>query len=350
MGTPTSLDSYFDPSEPGSYAGATTYRRHHPKINYNELIEILSGYRGFTLHTPARVRFPRNKTVVSGIDAQWAADLADVKKFADKNNGFQYWLCVVDVFSKKAWVQPIRSKKAPEVHHAFEKIFAHTTRRPRVIQTDKGGEFNNKELKKYLKKHKIDYFTSENEEIHASIAERFIRTIKGRVFRYFTHNRTVRYVDVLNKIVESYNNTYHRSIGMPPNNVNKENEVKIWRRMYGGAPLSNYKFKFKVGDRVRIQEHRSTFRKGYEGAYTEEIFKIVERIPRNPPVYKIVDYDNEAITGTFYEKELQKVKIIDDVFIIDKVIRQRRRNGKTEYFVSWLGYPKKFNSWTTELV
>ena len=350
MGTDKNIDSYFDPSEPGSYAGATTYRRHHPKIKYKKLAEILSEYRGFTLHTPARVRFPRNKTIVGGIDSQWEVDLADVKRFADKNNGFRYWLCVVDVFSKKAWVQPIRSKKAPEVHHAFEKIFARTARRPKVIRSDKGGEFNNKELKKFLKTHKIDYFTSENEEIHASIAERFIRTIKGRVFRYFTHNQTDRYVDVLDMLVDSYNKTYHRSIGMPPNEVSKKNEVKIWRRLYGGAPLTNHNFKFKVGDNVRIQEHRATFRKGYEGAWTEEIFKITERLPRNPPVYRIVDYDDEPITGTFYEKELQKVKIKDDVFIVDKVIKQRRRKGKTEYFVSWLGYPKKFNSWTTTLV
>ena len=349
MGTP-SVDSYFDPSEPGSYAGATTYRRHHPDIKYNELATILRGYRGFSLHTPARVRFPRNKTIVGGIDSQWEVDLADMKRFADKNNGFKYWLCAVDAFSKKAWVQPIRSKRAPEVHHAFEKIFAYTDRRPRVVRTDKGGEFNNNELKKFLKKHKIDYFTSENEEIHASIAERFIRTIKGRVFRYFTHNRTDRYVDVLDKLVESYNKTYHRSIGMSPNKVNKRNEVRIWRRLYGGVILSSYKFKFKVGDRVRIQEHRATFRKGYEGAWTEEIFKIVERIPRNPPVYKIVDYDNDPITGTFYEKELQKVTMMDDIFIVDKVLKRRRRNGKTEYFVSWLGYPQKFNSWTKELL
>ena len=344
------LDSYFDPNEPGSYAGATTYRRHHKNIKYNELADILSGYRGFTLHAPARVRFPRNKTIVGGIDAQWEVDLADMQRFADKNNGFKYWLCAVDVLSKKAWVQPIRSKKAPEVHQAFEKIFAKTNRKPLTVRTDKGGEFNNKALKKFFQKYKIKYFTSENEEIHASIAERFIRTIKGRVFRYFTHNRTDRYIDVLDKLVESYNKTYHRSIGMPPNEVNDDNEVKIWHRLYGGLQLTNYNFKFSVGDHVRIQEHRATFRKGYEGAWTEEIFKIVKRLPRHPPVYRIVDYDNEPITGTFYENELQKVKMLDDIFIVDKVLKQRRRNGKTEYFVSWLGYPKKFNSWTTNLL
>ena len=344
------VKSYFDPSEPGSFAGASTYRRHHPGIKYSKLAEILSEYRGYTLHKPIRKRFQRNKTIVGGIDAQWDIDLADVSLLADKNDGFKFWLCLVDVFSKKAWVQPLRSKKAPDVVAAFEKVFDRTIRRPRVIRSDKGGEFKNKSLREFLKKHNIDYFTSQNEEIHASIAERFIRTIKSKAYRYFHHNRTDRYVEVLEKLVSSYNDTYHRSIGMSPNKVTKTQEPEIWSRLYGASPLSSQKYKFNIGDQVRIADQHAAFKKGYEGGWSEDVFKISERLPRNPPVYRIVAWDDEEIIGTFYEKELQKISITDDVFSVEKVIRQRRRNGKTEYFVKWLGYPAKYNSWIDTLL
>lgn len=346
----STIESYFDPKEPGSYAGASTYRRHHSNIKYDKLAEILSGYRGYTLHKPVRKRFTRNTIYVSGIDAQWEVDLADMSRLADKNDGYNYWICIVDVFSKKAIVQPIRAKNASEVVAAFEKIFSQTDRRPRVIRTDKGTEFVNKSLKLFLKGYNIDFFTSQNEETHAAIAERFIQTIKRRVFRWMNHNRTDRYIDVLDDLVSSYNSTYHRSIGMPPNLVSKDNEVKVWRRLYGNKNPPTRKYKFNVGDYVRIVEHHAVFKKGYEGGWSEEIFKVSKQIPRYPPVYRIVDWNDELIIGTFYEKELQKVTVTDNIFIVEKVLRTRRRNRKLQHFVKWLGYPNKFNSWTDAIL
>lgn len=108
------------------------------------------------------------------------------------------------------------------------------------------------------------------------------------------------------------------------------------------------KFKFKVGDIVRIVAHRATFQKGYEGGWTEELFKVHQRLQRG--AYKIADLDHEVLAGSFYEQELQKVEHPSDQFIVEKVLRQRRRsNGQVEYFVKWRGYPNKFNSWTTDI-
>lgn len=345
-----SVDKYFDPKEPGSYAGASTYHRHHPQMKLEKLAEILSAYRGFTLHKPVRRRFPRNKTIVGGIDAQWDIDLSDMTKFADDNDNMKFLLCVIDVFSKKAWILPMKNKTPAEIIRAFEKLFTLTARRPRTIRSDKGGEFKNKAFDKFVKKHKIKYFITQNEETKAAVVERFQRTIKGKMWRYFKHNRTTRYIDVLDDLVSSYNNTYHRSIGMPPNDVKKEMEATIFRRLYKKPRLTKVKYKFKVGDYVRIISTRMIFRKAYEGDWTEEIFKVVKQILRDPPVYRVVDLNDELIEGTFYAFELQKVKFNEDIFIVEEIIKQRKRNGKTQYYVKWLGYPKTFNSWVDNFV
>ena len=89
------------------------------------------------------------------------------------------------------------------------------------------------------------------------------------------------------------------------------------------------------------------FRKGYLPNWTTELFAVSARLLRHPPVYKLKDYDGEQLQGTFYEQELQRAIKTDDLYQIEKVLRTRKRRGKTEYFVKWFGYPDKFNSWVT---
>ena len=137
---------------------------------------------------------------------------------------------------------------------------------------------------------------------------------------------------------------------MAPNKVSKANEAQIWSRLYGGKMLFNQNFRFKVGDHVRISTSKMIFKKSYEGLWSEEIFIVNKSLPRNPPVYRLFDLNDHPIQGTFYGQELQKVKIADDVFIVEKVVKTRTRNRKREYLVKWLGYPDSFNSWVDEFV
>jgi hypothetical protein len=81
-----------------------------------------------------------------------------------------------------------------------------------------------------------------------------------------------------------------------------------------------------------------------------EIFKIKSRLPTEPPTYELIDYDGEAIKGKFYEQELQKVSKEEDTFKIEQILKTRKKAGKTEYFVKWLGYPAKFNSWVSNII
>ena len=133
------------------------------------------------------------------------------------NDGIRYLLTCIDVFSKKAWAVPVRTNTGREVANAFEKILLDGT--PNMVQSDKGTEFLNSTFQSMLKRHGIKFYTSENEDLKASVVERFNRTLKSKMYRYFTHKNTRRYVDTLDDMLHSYNNTRHSSIGMTPTEV-----------------------------------------------------------------------------------------------------------------------------------
>jgi len=150
-----------------------------------------------------------------------------------------------------------------------------------MVQSDKGTEFLNSTFQSMLRRHGVRFYTSENEDLKATVVERFIRTLKTKMFRYFTYGNTRRYVGALPDLLHSYNNTYHRSISMTPAEVNVDNEDFVRARLYPPKPKS-YKWKYGVGDRVRIAIQRQPFRKGYLGDWSEEIFLIVTRLPTTP--------------------------------------------------------------------
>jgi hypothetical protein len=153
---------------------------------------------------------------------------------------------------------------------------------------------------------------------------------------------------VLQQLVDAYNNTYHSSIKMAPTEVNDSNVDVVMKRLYPIKPKP--KWKFNIGDSVRISRDKQVFRKGYLPGWSEEIFQIEARNPTYPVTYKLKDVAGETIKGAFYEPEIQLVVKTDDVFIVERIVKTRRRGGRVEYFVKWRGYPDKFNSWTFDVV
>ena len=145
----------------------------------------------------------------------------------------------------------------------------------------------------------------------------------------------------------AYNHSYHRLIKEIPANVTRENEYRVRQTLYG-EEQKKVKFKFKIGDLVKISKLRRVFEKAYNQGWTEENFTITEQVPRQPPVYKLKDYDGEILGGTFYEHELQRVTKADNVYRVDRILQTRTINGRKEHFVSWKNYPAKFNSWVNE--
>jgi len=266
----------------------------------------------------------------TGVDKIWAADLVDMKALSKYNSGMKYLLMVIDVYSRYGWIVPLKNKDAKSVAQAFKDIFK-SGRKPEKLWVDKGAEFYNAEVKKLG----MELYSTENEE-KSMVVERWNRTIKERMFKYFNSNSTMKYVDILEGLVNEYNNTVHSSTGVTPN----QSPTKVIEEIHVAKP------KFKVGDRVRITRKKGTFEKGYTPNWTEEVFTISEVKHTVPPTYKIVDYNDSEIKGTFYEQELQKT--VQEVYRIEKVIRKKGSKS----LVKWRGYDDTFNSWipTSEIV
>lgn len=304
----------------------------------------LKTQNAYTLHKDIRRKFRRRKYIVSGIDDTWQADLADMSMLAPYNEGFKYVLIVIDVFSKFVWIRHLKSKSATEVMAAFKMILLSQDRKPSKVMTDKGKEFDNDALRTYFSENNIHFYTSQNVETKAAIAERAIRTIKNRLYRFFTKQKSWKYLGFLQQIVNSYNNSYHRSIGMTPSDVSKENEDLVRRNLYPVRYNKRQKYKYAVGVTVRIAKEKPVFGKGYKQKWTDEIFTIGEQRDTDPPVYKLKALDGEVIVGTFYEPEIQEVEDTG-VYNISEVIETRVVDGRKEHFVRWQGYPDSMNSW-----
>ena len=253
---------------------------------------------------------------------------------------------VLDVFSKYGWIVPLKDKKGESVAAAFKKIFSEG-RKPKRLWVDKGKEYYNKSVKELLMSKGIEMYSTENEE-KSMICERWNRTIKTKMWKRFTAQNTTEYLDMLNPLVDEYNNTKHRSIGMTPVEASKKkNESSVFLKLYGelGAKADRLTPKFKVGDLVRISKYkRKVFDKGYTPNWTEEIFTIDTVVYTNPITYKLKDLSGEEIQGSFYEQELLKTELsIEGPFRIEKVIRMN--NATRKALVKWSDFPEKFNSW-----
>ncbi len=280
----------------------------HTNFSKKNVTTALRDSDAYSLHKPIIRKFQRRKVITSGNEYQLQADLIDMQHLKKENKGYKFILTAIDVFSKYAWAFPLKSKKGTEVAYNLKKIFqTDKGKNIKYFQTDKGTEFYNANVKKLLKDKNINHFSTFNDEMKASIIERFNRTLKIQLWKYFTNSQQFNYLQVLPKFVNSYNNTYHNTIKEAPSNVNINNMEKIWWNTYDLPDLKMNPQKFNIGDYVRITSYKMTFDKGYIPVWREEIFKINKILNTNPITYKVEDLNNENIEGTFYSEELQHV-------------------------------------------
>ena len=275
-------------------------------------------------------------------DNIWGVDLADMQLLSKYNKAIRFLLCVIDIFSKYAWVVPLKDKKGISIVKAFQIILKQSNRsvqdtsaqhvKPNKIWVDKGSEFYNAYFKKWLRDNNIVMYSTHNEG-KSVVAERLIKTLKSKIYKYMTSMSKNVYIDKLDDIVDEYNNTYHTTIKM------KSIDVKDNTYINTSKEINNKDPKFKVGDHVRISKYKNIFAKGYMPSWREEVFVIKKVKNTIPWTYVINDLNGEEIVGTFYEKELQKTN--QEEFRIEKVIR---RKGNKLY-VKWKGYDNSFNSW-----
>ena len=336
---------YYDPKHPAGFASVKKLVR-ASGISQKNVEAWLRKQPTYTLHRMAKKKYPTRKYTVHDIDEQWQADLADVALIAQQNQGYRFILTVIDIFSRYAWARPLRTKSGKEVADAFRDIFREG-RIPKRIQTDQGKEFENRDVRALFHEHNIELFSVKS-AYKAAIVERFNRTLKSRLWKYFTMNLKQKWTNVLQDAVHAYNHSKHRTLAMRPVDVSPENISVIRERLSSGG-TSSARSKFQVGDHVRISKVKSVFEKGYLPNWTEELFTVssINR-KKSPIMYKLKDYHGEEIEGSFYEYEIQKVTHDDDVFLVEKVLRTQKRGNVKWCLVKWHGYPSSMNSWVRQ--
>jgi hypothetical protein len=259
------------------------------------------------LHAPVRRKFCRRRIITKGIDDLWAADLLIMDKYSRQNEGFKYLLNVIDTFSKYVWIEPLKNKTGKCVSEAFESIITKSERKPYLLHVDMGREFVNKIFKSMLKKYNINMYHTYNEE-KSAIIERFNRTLNQKLKIYFEARDNFKWYDILPKVIKEYNNKdIHRTIGMRPIEVNKDNEEEILMKL-NKSKCNATDPKFKIGDKVRIYAYKKVFGNKYKNNWTREIFIIDKVFYTNPVTYSIKAEDEEEILGKFYNQELLKTK------------------------------------------
>ena len=275
------------------------------------------------LHKPVRRRFDKRTVFAKQVDDIWTADLVDMSSFSRSNKGYKYLLTVIDVFSKYGWIVPLKTKTDKDVAQAFRKLFLGGP--PSRLWTDKGTEFYNQQLTAVLVANNVTLYSTENEE-KSSIVERWNRTMKNIIWKYFTANNTQEYIDVLPSMVEKYNNTYHRSIMLTPSDTgDPSNYQHVHNAFYAKVNARKATSpNFHVGDKVRITRKKGTFEKGFTPNWTEEVFTSSSVNATKPPTYAIKYTLGEPVEGTFYEQELQLSA--QEKFRIERVLRKKKKN------------------------
>jgi len=343
---------YYATGDTGAFGGADRlYQRAHElgiPASRKAVERFLSEQLTYTIHKPAKHKFKRNKTYAAQIDQQWQADLADMQNLSRSNGGNNFILTCVDVLSRYAWAVPVRSKSKKDMLVALKELFRLAKpRKPQRLQTDKGKEFFNDIVGAFLRENRVHHFAS-NSDTKAAIVERFNRTLKQRLFAYFTANNTTRYTDVLGDFVYAYNNSRHRSINMRPVDVDNEDAAhRAWRALYYDGTKSGLgtpkQHMIQPNQQVRIARWKGQFEKGYTPNWSREHF-IVRKGIKNPLlVYKIEDAAGEPVEGNFYGAELQAIP--RNTKQVERVLQTRKRGADKEALVQWRGWPEKFNAW-----
>jgi len=352
---------YTNPSDPGAFrTAAALYKRAqalgHKEITRAQVVKFLAGQNAHTMHRQARRRYRRVPIYAHHIHQQWQADLADMNKELEWNDGVRYILVVVDTLSKYAAAQPCARKEAKHVTEAFQAILERLAPAvPQRLQTDDGKEFYNAQFKALCAKHGINHFSSGSDQ-KAAGAERFNRTLKDLLSKYMRDKGSLRWLDVLQPFVNSYNATVHSRTGITPNAAVKlegEEVSRLFVRLYGvnankGPPQGRANPQLQVGQMVRISRVKGIFDKGYSGQWTAEHFIISEALQRYPRhVYKLIDIKKRPIRGLFYPEDLQPIEA--NRYIVEEVVREKKGpGGRKQLLVKWLGWAPEYNTWVPE--
>lgn len=346
--------NYYNLKWPASFQGNRKVKEALAEDGYNVSSKNIQSWLNkqeiYTLYKRVNSKFKRGRVSVHSINEMYDADLAFMPGFEKDNDNYIGFICVVDILSRFCHAIPIKSKKPNEIVTCLKAIFV--VNKPKVLRTDSGGEFKNKIVQKYLQSIGVKHVISQS-EFKANYSEVLNKNLKSRLFKAMTYNNSPVWITNLEQVVNSYNRTKHSSHGFRPIEVNENNAFLVQYHEYlrrrkkepQVKPLKKYKF--EIGDRVRINYIKSHFHRQYDITHSGEVFTIRNRYRRQQiPVYLLSEWNGNNVVGTFYTEQLQRAQISDNYsFKIEKILRTKGRGKNKQLLVKWLYYSTDYNSW-----
>ena len=259
--------------------------------------------------SPQITKFRRERIIPLYKDETWSADLIDKSSLSKYNNNYKFILTVKDIFTKYAWVSPLKNKSGLSITNGFKTILSEGPqggsehRKPDKLWLDRGSEFCNKTFKSLLKEYETKLYSTYS-DLKAVFIERFNRTLLHIIHKPMFINGDGNWVNIINDAVITYNNNIHSTINMTPVDASNNPDKVKYSFFY-----RNIKPKLKIGDYVRKADKRNIFPKGFTSNWNRELFKVNEILKTQPPTYKIEDMNGEIIEGKYYEQELLKCEL-----------------------------------------
>ena len=350
---------YKQPGHPVSFSSPNTiFQYFKGEIPLSKIKEALEHIDSYTLHREYKKPYVHNPYFVYQRRRLFQADLIDIRALSTKNSGISYLLVIIDIFSRKLWVMPLKKKTGEATASALEywidSLNGDISKESRLL-TDAGREFLNKKVKNILDKKNIKHDVTKN-ILKAAIVERANKSIQIILYKYLTDVGKVRYIDILPKLIQGYNNRIHSSLsGLTPNAADKKrNEIRVrslHRARYDQIKRKSKKSKdqkFFVGDRVRIKIYAqapSSARRAYLQQFHGELFEVISVSLRLPiPFYYLKSMNtNENIEGGFYANELVRVR--GDQFKIEKIIKTKGKGQHKQHLIRWKYFGPQWDSW-----
>ena len=268
----------------------------------------------------------------------------------EANHGYKYLHCTIDVFTKMAWVYPMKANTCENTLICIKDILRKCGNKPERLNTDRGSEFKCREFNKFMEDNDIHHYFSYSIR-KCPVVERFNLTIQQLVYKLMSTHNSFEWTKFLDQAMQIYLNRNHRTIQMTPIEAERDdNQAKLrllYHQKYVKSGEKVKKPKYKLGNSVRIWKERGQFHRGYMEDYTREYFTIAEVLTNLPvPRYKLKELNGGDVIGSFFEDELVEYNSDPDLFHhIEKVIKERGKGGKKEYFVKFKGWSDSYNEW-----
>jgi hypothetical protein len=272
-------------------------------------------------------------------------------EFVEANHGYKYLFTTIDVFTKMAWVYPMKDNKCKTVMECFQDILRKCGEKPQRLNSDRGSELICNQFKKYLKDNNIHHYLSYSLR-KCPVIERFNLTIQTLLYKIMRKNNSHEWTKYLDQAMNIYLHRKHRTIKMSPLEAEKdENEMEVRRtyfEKYVKAGEKTQTPKFSLGDSVRIFKERGTFHRGYKEDFTTETF-IITKVLTNLPVprYKLKEANGDEVVGSFFQDELVLYNP-PEFFEID-VLKTRGKGKNKEFLVHYRGWPHTYDEWKKAL-